>query len=160
MSARDLIAAARHLGSVSVDEGWHEWSCRRAFSTAYYALFHCLAECCANTLVGSDDASRRRPEWVQAYRALGHGTLRARNGNQARMQDFPDEIRKFMATLVGLQERRESADYDPNAVGFTRSAVEEAIKSVEDVIRGFNGVPAGDQRAFAVYVLTEPRKNI
>ena len=30
-------------------------------STTYYALFHCLAECCADTLIGKGGRSRYRP---------------------------------------------------------------------------------------------------
>ena len=43
---------------------------RRAVSTTYYALFHCMAAAGADLLVGGPGANRSRPAWRQAYRAL------------------------------------------------------------------------------------------
>ena len=159
MKSADFIAAARYLADIPEKDGLLECSLRRATSTAYYALFHCLAESCANMLVGNDAADRNRPEWNQAYRALEHGTLRNRQKSMKRMEGFCEEIRNFMSQLVSLQERRHSADYDPDAVGFERSAVRQAIGEAEQVIRRFKGVPVEHRRAFAVYVLTIVRKD-
>ena len=55
---------------------------RRAMSTVYYAMFHCLAKCCADTIVGGRGATRSSAAWTQAYRALDHGQARNRCANQ------------------------------------------------------------------------------
>ena len=72
MQALDFIETARHLTTSSSGRP-RQSDLRRAVSTAYYALFHCLAICCANMLVGGPGASRSEAAWRQAYRALNHG---------------------------------------------------------------------------------------
>lgn len=49
MTPHDLVAAAQDL--VGDGKGApRQANLRRAISTAYYDLFHCLAECCADAL--------------------------------------------------------------------------------------------------------------
>ena len=70
----DLLASAGKL--VPSGRGRPlESDLRRAVSTAYYALFHGLAECCANELVGRN--MRGQAAWVRTYRALNHGRAQA-----------------------------------------------------------------------------------
>ena len=45
---------------------------KRAVSTAYYALFHTLAQTCADHLIGTG-LRRNNPAWSQVYRSLEHG---------------------------------------------------------------------------------------
>ena len=45
---------------------------RRAVSTAYYALFHGLAETAADRLVGATPPARRYLAWSRVYRDLNH----------------------------------------------------------------------------------------
>lgn len=62
MNPYDLIRIARHLatGGVSGDRGRpRQADLRRAISAAYYALFHALCRCCADTLAGATLADRR-----------------------------------------------------------------------------------------------------
>ena len=92
---------------------------RRAISTAYYAMFHALAENNANILIGSSSDLRSSAEWTRTYRAINHGTartqMRALETNQ-----FPYPISDFAETFVDLQTQRHDADYNPRAA-FTRS---------------------------------------
>ena len=129
-------------------------------STAYYALFHCLARCCADTLVGRTRATRSTPAWRQAYRALEHGYARSRCLDQPTIERFPREVRKFAEKFVVLQEKRNEADYDPQAHEgrWRMSNVEEDIDAAADVIARFEAVPPRDRRAFAVFVLLKYRK--
>ena len=48
---------------------------RRAVSTAYYAMFHTLAELCADELLGAGSDTRSE-EYIRVYRSLEHGTLK------------------------------------------------------------------------------------
>ena len=73
VSQNDLLAAARQLAGTSGGPPPSQASLRRAVSTTYYALFHCMAENCADMLVGGPGSGRSRPAWHQAYRALEHG---------------------------------------------------------------------------------------
>ncbi len=45
---------------------------RRAVSTAYYAVFHSLAQTAADMLIGR----KRTSDWHQVYRALEHGNAK------------------------------------------------------------------------------------
>ena len=72
MTPRDLIQTARRLAQPGAAQPTQA-DLRRAVSTAYYALFHCLAATAADLLTGSS----RSPEWHQVYRALEHGKARS-----------------------------------------------------------------------------------
>ena len=74
MRAPDFIETARHLTSSTGRP--RQTDLRRAVSTTYYALFHCLAACYADTIVGGPGAKRSKPAWRQAYRALNHGSAK------------------------------------------------------------------------------------
>ena len=78
MRPADFIATARDLVDSNPRGRPRETNLRRAVSTTYYALFHCLAAAGADLLVGGAGADRSRPAWRQAYRALQHGPARKR----------------------------------------------------------------------------------
>ena len=125
---------------------------RRAVSTAYYAMFHCLAVCCADLLVGGVGAERSEPAWRQAYRALEHGAARQRCNRTAIIQKFPVEIREFADRFAGMQQKRHRADYGPEA-RYDKDDVLQDITDVAEAIARFQRVPVKDRRAFAVYLL-------
>ena len=132
-----------------------EVNLRRAVSTTYYALFHCLADCCANMLAGNAQDNRSSPAWRQTYRALQHTTAR-RRCLRATINRFPSAIRNFAKLFVSMQMKRHSADYDPDAA-FLKSDVIQYIDEAEDAIKQFNSAPRADRRAFAIYVLLDIR---
>lgn len=125
-------------------------------STAYYALFHCLAGCCADTLIGGATADRSKPAWRQVYRALDHGLVKHNCRANEALKDFPKDIEDFANAFVTLQSRRHGADYDPQQV-FTKSEVRQDIADAADVIERFYAAPIKDRRAFAAFVLFKRR---
>ena len=129
---------------------------RRAVSTAYYAMFHCLASCCADTLVGSQGADRSKPAWRQVYRALEHGFAKNSCRNQSIVKKFPKEIEDFANAFVALQEKRHSADYDPLS-SFSKLEVISDIAATRQTIKSFRSVHIKDRRAFAAFVLFKTR---
>ena len=158
MRSIDFIRTARELAE-GVGRGRpRESNLRRAVSTAYYALFHCLAECCANMLAGSVPVNRSRPAWRQTYRALQHSRARTRCRRQDIMLLFPYEIQTFAKLFVDIQAKRHSADYDPDA-HFFKSDVVQYIDTAEEAIHHFNSVSRQDRRAFAIYVLLDIRSS-
>ena len=81
----ELIEVARHL----VERGTAE-SLRRAVSTAYYALFHCLAAHAADRFVGAGDTSAA---YTMVYRSLDHTRMRSvliELGKSRRSKTKPD----------------------------------------------------------------------
>lgn len=159
MRALDLIDTAKFLVDARADADGRplEADLRRAASTVYYALFHSLAECCANMLVGEDGDETCPRAWNQAYRALDHRFARNTCTNLGRFGELHVDIRGFADQFVRMQERRHSADYDPDPPDFDKSNVLQDIRHTEDVIRRFGRVSARKRRAFAVYVLMKRR---
>jgi uncharacterized protein (UPF0332 family) len=153
----DFIATARILLSSSKGKPTVV-SLQRATSTAYYALFHCLAQCCADLLIGTAGATRSMEAWQQVYRPLDHGYTKGQCKNKNVMQRFPAGIQDFANCFLALQEKRHSADYDPLAK-FAKSTVEADIDQAEQAIKSFSAVPAADRRAFCAYVLLRDRRN-
>ena len=153
MQALDFIETARRL---TLGTGRpRQTDLRRAVSTTYYAMFHCLAACCANTIVGGPGANKSKAAWHQAYRALNHGSAK-KKCEQNRIEEFPEEIQDLANVFVNLQKKRHGADYDPDAV-FAKLEVVQGISETEDAIRRFGSAPLKDRRAFAVYLLLDIR---
>ena len=159
MNSGDLLRIARYLAAGSVGSGRgrpRQTDLCRAVSTAYYAMFHALAQCCADLLAGSTPNARSNPAWRQTYRALEHGLARQQCSNQAVMRRFPPEIRRFGDVFVAMQRERHAADYDPG-ITFSRDRVRQFVDQVEDAIAEFNAADRGHRRAFSIYVLFRPR---
>ena len=127
-------------------------------STAYYALFHCLARCCADTLVGRTRGHRRESAWRQAYRALEHGRARVQCSRPA-IREFPPGIEGFAEVFVDMQRKRHRADYEPQAPDgrWRKSDVAGHIAAAADTIEEFEAAPLKDRRAFAIFVLLKSR---
>ena len=151
MRDTDFIATARRLVNAIGPGRPRETDLRRAVSTAYYAMFHCLATCCADMLVGGPSAHRDMRAWNRMYRSLQHGTTRQRCQHRD-ITDFPGPIQDFASAFVEMQNRRHTADYAPDA-DFRKSDVIRDINLAESVITAFATVDIADRRAFAVHVL-------
>ena len=160
MNPSDLIdSARRRAGGVSPGRGRpRQTDLQRAVSDAYYAMFHTLAACCADMLIGVGYAARRRPEWRQIYRALEHGYARRQCSKNAALAQYPMAIRRFGGHFSETQLLRHTADYDPDAT-FVREDVLQIIDETERIIAEFNDAPADRRRAFAVHVLFRTRAN-
>ena len=153
MNSRDLIETARRLTEFGTPQPTQA-DLRRAVSTAYYVLFHCLAGAAADLLTGS---SRRSPEWHQVYRALEHGKARNACQQQGVMRTFPMEIRSFAKAFVDLQDARHQADYAPES-RYLKPDVLAIIDTVEEAIDRFEQADVRHQRSFAVHVLFKRRR--
>lgn len=125
-------------------------------STLYYALFHTLAQSCADLMVGGKNSERSNPAWRQVYRALEHGHTKAQCLNNKVVSKFPKEIEDFANMFVAMQIKRHAADYDP-FYAVTKSEVQADCAAVRDAIKKFRTTPTKDRRAFAAYVLFKTR---
>jgi hypothetical protein len=158
VSQMDLLAAARELAGAATGPSPSQANLRRAVSTTYFALFHCMAGNCADMLVGEPGSGHSEPAWNQAYRALQHHIARDRCRKQEKIRRFPSQIQRFADQFATMQEKRERADYDP-AGTFEQPAVIEDINLSEYAIAQFSQAPERDRRAFAVYVLLTLRND-
>ncbi len=154
MNARDLMAAARALAEPGREDP-SQARLRRAVSTAYYAMFHCLAATAADLLIGPT----RSPAWHRAYRALEHGRARNACRQEQAMGEFPAEIRNFAKSFVVLQKARQQADYALDVEAYRTSDVLAYIASAERAIDRFERADAAARRAFAAHVLFRRRSS-
>ena len=152
MNSRDVIETARRLTELGKRPPTQA-DLRRAVSTAYYAMFHCLAGAAADLLIGSS----RGPAWHQVYRALEHGKARSACQQQEAIRAFPMEIRNFAQTFVDLQEARHQADYALEGQ-YYKMDVLVTIEAAENAIDQFEQADVQHQRRFAVHVLFKRRQ--
>ena len=156
MNPENLIKTARELTPARKGKP-RSANLRRAVSTAYYAMFHCLAVSCADTLIGGLHAGRGSDAWILTYRALNHRSAKARCSDKESLKQFSAHIRVFAETFARMQEQRHRADYVPDA-GFRKSEAIQRINEAENAIRNFEEESPAERRAFSAYVLFEGRE--
>ena len=157
MNPHDLLATAKVL--LSSGRGKPTMvSLRRATSSAYCALFHCLARECANLMIGGAGADRSKPAWRQVYRSLEHGYAKSQCKQKDTVKRFIKHIEDFANLFVTMHVKRHNADYDPG-MAFTKSEVAEDIAVIEGAIASFRAVSTRDRRVFCAFVLLRERKS-
>ena len=155
MSPESFIKTAREL--IPTGQGKpRSTNLRRAVSTAYYALFHCLAGSCADTLIGGVHAIRGSGAWILTYRALNHRSAKAKCRDEQNLRQFSESIREFAEMFARMQGHRHRADYAPDA-GFRKSEAIQRITEAENAIRDFEKESLVERRAFAAYILFKER---
>lgn len=100
---------------------------RPSISTAYYAVFHGLAEVAAARLVGT--AAQKTPAWVRVYRGLHHQVVKKACG-RPEAQKYSQSLALFVDTFPALQELRHQADYDPS-IRFKQVEAASAVNDAE-----------------------------
>ena len=159
MNPRDLVKIAHFLATVGVASRLgrpRQADLRRAVSALYYALFHALAHCGADTLAGAGRRGHNHLRWQQIYRSLEHRQARNRLNNRTELQKFPLAMQRFARLFVDLQALRHAADYSPAAT-FDRPAVTQLVAEAEQHIIGLENAASVDRRDFAIYVLFRDR---
>ena len=152
MNSRDLMEAARALTESGRGRPTQA-RLRRAVSTAYYAMFHCLAASAADLFIGRT----RGPAWHRAYRALEHGRARSACRQGQTMPEFPVEVRNFARAFILLQIERQQADYALDTDAYQKSDVLGYIASAELAIGQFEQADIEARRGFAAHVLFRQR---
>ena len=148
--ALDLLEAAERRQSST--------HLRRALSTAYYAMFHCLARVSADRLIRSRGAARDAAAWLHVYRSLQHRHANRQCLDARALAAHPEVIQRFATYFAGLQEQRHQADTNPAAV-FKTADVRRRIHTAAEEIRLFEGASETDQAAFAAWVLLVARRS-
>ena len=152
MSPARLIEVATQLTLSSDDTPKHQETLRRAVSTAYYAIFHALANSNADTLIGTRTNREDSEAWNRTYRALDHGTARSRFRQASQMASFPNAVREFAETFNRLQGERHTANYNPDHT-FTVSGTLRIIDHARQAILRFSNVSPETRRNLATYIL-------
>jgi hypothetical protein len=146
-----LLALAEQLAETS---GKSLTLKRRAVSTAYYAVFHALAQLCADELLGHP-SDRQSKEYERIYRSLEHGTLK---------KVFKEEPLRRVAALekIGnrvaeLQSERIRSDYLPSRALYTRDQCLDLVRSAKSVVRSIAALSTADRKTLAVFLLFRTR---
>ena len=158
MNPARLIEVATQLTLSSDDTPRHQERLRRAVSTAYYAIFHALANSNADTLIGARTNREDSEAWNRTYRALDHGTARSRFRQASQMASFPNAVREFAEAFNRLQGERHAADYNPDHT-FTVSGTLRTINHARQAVLILYSVPETTRRNLATYVLFGNRPN-
>jgi hypothetical protein len=127
---------------------------RRAVSTAYYAVFHALAELCANELLGSE-TGKRSTEYVRVYRSLEHGTLKT--AFAAAPLNGLATLQKIGNRAVRLQSERIRSDYLPQQSLYTIDQSVDLVRSARTAILSLANLSLGERRTLAVSLLFKNR---
>lgn len=152
--ADDLLALAARLARASARRP-RQADLKRAASTAYYSLFHCLAKLCADCLVGTTRADRPNRAWAQTYRSVDHGRSKSAF-ERAHNLGFPQDLVDVADIFVELQKLRHDADYDPE-FRLSRAAALEAVSQATDAIQKIRAAEMSDRRALAALLLLPER---
>jgi uncharacterized protein (UPF0332 family) len=150
----DLLQIAEDLATRESGRPKHT-SLRRAVSTAYYALFHAIAERCAATLItygGSDWET-----YTLVYRALDHATVKKVLSQDPSGKVFGLQIASIGAVFLQLQEARITADYDPGPFDYGKSEVLELIAQARNASQLMRALPEETSRRLAAHFIAKRR---
>lgn len=152
MRPAELLRLA-HLLAAETD-GDPRWMARnRAVSTAYYAVFHSLAELCGRELVG---AWRPWPAFRHVYRSLEHGQARRVLDAVRRDGHSSEAIKTVGDIFTELQEKRHAADYDPG-YRITSADVATLLADAGRAVRSLAEIPSGERKLFAARLVGRSR---
>lgn len=129
-------------------------SLRRAVATAYYAVFHALAKCCADQLVGS---SRPWEAYTPVYRMLDHSTARRVFERARRGTDESHAIAKIGLIFVNLHEARTKADYVPEPFAVSRQGVIEIVGETRKAVKAIERLRSSTKLLLAVQLIAKTR---
>jgi hypothetical protein len=127
---------------------------RRAVSTAYYAVFHALAELCADQVIGNrTDAPEK--EYVRVYRSLEHGALKT--AFKAAPLNGVAELQRIGNRVAVLQSERIRSDYLPSRALYTRDHCRSLVEAAKSAVRSISALSERDRKSLAVHLLFKNR---
>ena len=145
----ELLRASRLLATGQPSQE----ALRRAVSTAYYAMFHALANSNADLIAGARTPSNQA-NWTATYRSLRH--YRAENPLHGWPHLFSQPLQDFAVVISSAKRRREDADYNPD-VEFTQAQVIIWIDRAERAIINFNAASPQERAMVAIATLAGQR---
>lgn len=157
LGGADLIAGALDLLEAAERRRSHA-HLRRASSTAYSAMFHCLARVAADRFVRNCGTPRDATAWLHVDRSLQHRHASRQCRDTRALAAYAPAIGHFAARFAALQKERHDADYNPASV-FNPADVRRSIHAAAEEIRIFEGLSEADQAAFAAWVLLAARRS-
>jgi uncharacterized protein (UPF0332 family) len=139
---------------------------RRAISAAYYAVFHAALTGAADQFIGV--TRRTTSQYGLVYRSIDHRALRdlcieaakekvaSRYAFHVPGGGFGTALRDFAETVIELQQKRNSADYDP-LIRVKSSDAQLAINIARNALDRLHGAGGAAREAFFSLLLFDPR---
>ncbi|HBF30016.1 HEPN domain-containing protein [Rhizobium sp.] len=128
---------------------------RRAISSAYYAVFHALAQMCADVFLPD---SKSEEEILRIYRALDHGQLRTALIHSSLKTHT--QFGRISTSVVELQQERHRADYLPPDVGlFPLEDAKALVERAKLVVSEIRNMDVDHRRLLATHILFKERKS-
>lgn len=152
----DLLIIARSLAEHDRGRPKHA-SLRRAVSSAYYAVFHSVAERCAGTLITHSGEGSDWETYALVYRTLDHATAKRVFQQEPNRRLFGPEVIRIGAIFVRLQDARITADYDPRPFSFARRDVLELIGQAGEASDLMGKLPNDQARKLAAHLIARRR---
>lgn len=162
----ELLDVARMLADAGSSSAPSDARLRRAVSSAYYALFHKVLRAGAGRFMGP--GSEARPGYNLIYRGFTHSRLKdvckrlnvtplaPRMQDQLGRQAVGQDMRDFASSFVALQELRELADYDSQAV-FQQSDAIGSVEVADSALLAFDRTTPEEQADVLALVLVNSR---
>ena len=162
----DMLAVARRLADVGAGSPPSDAQLRRAVSSAYYALFHKVVSAGTRRFMGP--GTEARPGYNLIYRGFTHSRLKdvckrldvtplaPRMQEQLGRRAVGQDMRDFAAGFVALQELRELADYDPQAM-FSHSDAIGSVEAADRALQAFDRTASEEQADVLALMLVNSR---
>lgn len=128
---------------------------RRAVSTAYYALFHCLAASAAESV----HRPGAQPGMASDLPCAGARQSQERVSAGADHAGVPGGSPRLCRAFVALQKARQEADYALDTPALQQSDVLGYMVSAEIAIRRFEPATLDARRGFVAHVLFRQRSS-
>jgi hypothetical protein len=126
---------------------------RPAVSTAYYAVFHAVAELCAREILGG--ARTGSYEYERVYRALEHGSLKSVFNNPP--LSLNPHFKAIGALVVQLQAERHRSDYLPMRRLYSVKTCAQHLASARLAVSLLENLGREDRKTLAVTLLFKNR---
>jgi uncharacterized protein (UPF0332 family) len=127
---------------------------RRAVSTAYYAVFHAVAEMCAREILGGSRADSF--EFERVYRSLEHGSLKSVFNNPPLNSN--SQFKAIGTLIAQLQSERHRADYLPMRRLYTAKTCAQHLASARLAIALLEALGKEDRKTLAITLLFKNRQ--
>lgn len=152
----DLLDIAKSLAEREKGRPKHT-SLRRAVSTAYYALFHAVAERCAGTLITFGGEGSDWETYSLVYRTLDHASAKKVFTQDPLGRLFGPQVARIGAIFVRLQDARITADYDPKPFRLGRDEGLELVAQAREGSELMNKLPNDQARRLAAHLIAKRR---
>ena len=127
--------------------------CRGAIVLAYYAVFHRLAEYCAEELAGSRSENVRSSRaWNEYYRSLDHTTVRQACQTAKSNRIFTSQAKIFCRWFPNLQRARELCNYEA-LVELTLDETRMILLTAEECINCLNNIEESERKDFVAWMI-------